>query len=56
MYMIIYKQAYVTSLTTKLANMNWLLKFISILPQFDLKTDTSILGKISTLNPSHKKI
>ena len=31
MYMIIYKQAYVTSLTAKLENMNGLLKFIFII-------------------------
>ena len=28
MYMIIYKQAYVTNLTAKITNMNWLSKYI----------------------------
>ena len=56
MYMIIYKQAYVTSLTAKLAKMNLLLKFIFIITPIRSQKRYLDIGQNFHFKPFSQKI
>ena len=55
MYMIIYKQAYVTNLTAKFANMNRLLKFIFIITPMGSQKNTPDIGQNLHFKPLLEK-